>query len=222
MAPGEILTAPGKFEFVYFPLSGSVAKLVEMASGFKTGAALIGREGVIPLWCFFSQLRETPYRVEVQNEGQALRMTADDFRTLTRQGEILHEATLSYQAAFTAQVLQATACNRIHNTLQQYCKWLLMTHDRVGADRFELRQDVVGRMLSVRRMSVSLAAGQLRKQGIIDYRRGNVRILDRMGLEQASCECYRRTRDTYEAILPSVSLTSWANVSRKSAPKAAS
>lgn len=221
LAAGEILNETGKFAFVYFPLSGSVAKLVEMSSGLTTGAALIGREGVIPLWCFFSQLRETPYRIQVQNEGQALRMTAEDFGTLTQEGQPLRDIAICYQAAFTAQVLQATACNRMHNTLQQYSKWLLMTHDRVGADRFELRQDVVGRMLSVRRMSVSHAAGQLRKQRIIGYMRGNVRILNRTGLEQASCECYRRTRDIYEAILPPASLASWKNVPQKSLPKVA-
>jgi Mn-dependent DtxR family transcriptional regulator len=99
-------------------------------------------------------------------------------------------------------VLLATACNRLHQIQEQYCRWVLMTRDRTGSDEFTLTQDAIARILGVRRVSITAAARQLRKQGLIDYRRGTLKILDRSGLEKASCECYARANAVYQAILP--------------------
>jgi hypothetical protein len=202
LAPGQNLLDSGQGEFVYFPLSGAAAKFVEMANGHAIGAGIVGNEGVVPLWRFFSRSDETPFRVEMQNSGEALRMTCADFYALAKPGRPLHDLLLRFAAAFAGQVALGAACNRLHQVQEQYCRWLLMTRDRIGADEFELTQDAAARILGVRRMSVTAAARQLRKKGVVDYCRGRLVILDRPALERASCECYRRMTDIYQAILP--------------------
>lgn len=202
LEPGQVLLEPGNIEFVYFPRSGVVAKLVEMAGCQQVGAGLIGREGMIPL-CLFLNLDDTPFRAEVQNAGEAWRMPAETFRKVARRGQCLHSVLLRFTAAFAAQVSLAAACSRVHQVQQQYSRWLLMTQSRVGADEFLLTQETIAGMLGVRRMSVTAAARQLRKKGLIDYRRGKVRILDRGRLQKASCDCFRRINAVYKSILTS-------------------
>src|SRR5690242_9430427 len=152
LMPGQVLLEPGKIEFVYFPTSGVVAKVVQMKSGERVGTAMIGREGVIPL-CHFLRLDDTPFRAVVQNAGEAWRMRVKDFNAAAKPGELLHSNLLRFTAAFAAQVSLAAACSRLHQVQQQYCRWLLMTHNRVGADTFELTQDAIAGMLGVRRVS---------------------------------------------------------------------
>lgn len=200
LEPGQVLLAAGKMDFVYFPRSGVVAKLVEIANCQQVGAGLIGREGMIPL-CLFLHLDNTPFRAEVQNAGEAWRMPAEAFKKVARPGQLLHSVLLRFTAAFAAQISLAGACSRVHQVPQQFSRWLLMTQNRVGVDEFLLTQETIAGMLGVRRMSITAAARELRKKGLIEYRRGNVRILDRAKLEQASCECYRRINAVYKSIL---------------------
>jgi CRP-like cAMP-binding protein len=200
LLPGQVLLEPGKIGDVYFPLSGVIAKVVELTSGEQVEAGMIGNEGVIPL-CYFLKLDDTPFRAVVQNAGEAFRMTTKDFNPVAKPGSLLHSRLLRFTAAFAAQISLAAACSRLHPVSQQYVRWLLMTHNRIGCDEFELTQDTVAGMLGVRRVSVTAVARQLLKQGLIDYRRGKVKILNRPGLDKMSCECYRRCNATYKAIL---------------------
>jgi CRP-like cAMP-binding protein len=200
LSPGQVLLGPGKIQHVYFPISGVAAEVVQLKSGGRIGAAMIGREGIVPLSCYLL-LEDAPFRAVVQNAGEAWRMSAKDFRAMSKSGGLLHSNLLRFTAAFATQVSLAAACSRLHHVQQQYCRWLLMTHNRVGADEFALTQDAVAGMLGVRRVSVTAAARQLLKKGLIDYRRGKVRILNRPGLERMGCECYRRTYATYKTVL---------------------
>jgi CRP-like cAMP-binding protein len=108
---------------------------------------------------------------------------------------------LRYTQALFSQVAQAAACNRMHPIEERCARWLLMTHDRVGANHFMLTQDFLAQMLGVRRPSVSVAASMLQKAGLISYSRGLVVIADRPGLEAASCICYRVIRDEFERLI---------------------
>jgi CRP-like cAMP-binding protein len=99
------------------------------------------------------------------------------------------------------QISQTTACNQVHSVEQRMCRWLLMTHDRVGADEFHLTQELLAQMLGVRRPSVTVAAGRLQKAGLIQYQRGRIRIADRARLEGASCGCYERVRQDIDRLL---------------------
>jgi CRP-like cAMP-binding protein len=102
---------------------------------------------------------------------------------------------------FLNQVSQSTACNRLHAVEQRLCRWILMSHDRVGGDTVRLTQDFPAQMLGVRRASVSVVAATLQKAGFIRYRRGIIDVLDRAGLEEGSCECYGVVRREYERLL---------------------
>ena len=106
------------------------------------------------------------------------------------------------QALFT-QVAQTAACNRLHDMTERCARWLLQTHDRVKQDEFDLTHEFLAQMLGVRRATVTVAVGALQQAGLITYRRGEMRILDRVGLEEAACPCYRIVTDEYERLLPS-------------------
>jgi CRP-like cAMP-binding protein len=99
------------------------------------------------------------------------------------------------------QIAQTTACNHVHSVQQRMCRWLLTTHDRVGADEFHLTQEFLAQMLGVRRPSVTVAAGHLQRAGLIRYRRGRIRISDRAGLEACACECYDSLRREFDRLL---------------------
>ncbi len=106
----------------------------------------------------------------------------------------------SAQAMFD-QVAQTTACNRVHSVQQRMCRWLLMTHDRVGSSEFHLTQEFLAQMLGVRRPSVTVAAGHLQRSGLIRYQRGRIQIADRAGLEAGACECYDSLRREFDRLL---------------------
>jgi len=110
---------------------------------------------------------------------------------------------LRYTNAMFVQVAQTAACNRLHSVEQRLARWLLLSHDRVEGDEFELTQEFMSRMLGVRRAGVSVAANQLREIGAIDYRRGNVSVLNRTVLEGICCECYQLVKDEYDRSLKS-------------------
>lgn len=106
-----------------------------------------------------------------------------------------------YAQCFFNDVAQSVACNSLHSVEQRCARWLLMTHDRVGARTFELKQSSLSFMLATRRNAVSAAANALAKRGLIRYSRGKIEVLDRAGLEKAVCSCYRITRQEYDKLL---------------------
>jgi CRP-like cAMP-binding protein len=129
-------------------------------------------------------------------------MDAERFITQLRGGDgALFPLMLRYAQALQEQTAQSVACNRHHAIEERCARWLLMTHDRVGADQFPLTQEFLAFMLGVRRASVTVAAGMLQQAGLIRYSRGRIAVLDRAGLEAASCECYRVVQQRYEQLL---------------------
>jgi CRP-like cAMP-binding protein len=109
-----------------------------------------------------------------------------------------------YTQGMVNQISQTTACNHVHSVQARMCRWLLMTHDRVGADEFHLTQEFLAQMLGVRRPSVTVAAGLLQKAGLIRYQRGRIHIADRAGLEITACECYETVRQEFNRLLNTV------------------
>ncbi|MBI1831294.1 MAG: Crp/Fnr family transcriptional regulator [Planctomycetes bacterium] len=197
---GHVLFDLGVISHIYFPVKGIVSKVVRMDKGNGVEVGMIGNEGMAPL-CIFMDLNASPFRAIVQNSGEAWRMKADVFKALVKPGHVFHSVILRFAAAFMAQVSQSAGCNRLHSLEKRYCRWLLMTHDRVESDQFELKQEFSAGMLGVRRMSITPVAQKLQKAGMIRYRRGLITILDRPALENAACECYRRVQSIYETLL---------------------
>lgn len=187
-------------ENVYFPLNGVVSMLAHMENGALIEVATVGNEGMIGLPLFLGA-DLTPGTSFSQIPGDALRMSAKHFRkAIASPGpftKILHR----YTQALMVQISQGNACNRAHSLEERCARWLLMCHDRVGADQFLLTQEFLSQMLGVRRASVNVAAATFQQAGFIEYRRGHMRILDREGLESASCKCYAIIRDEYDRML---------------------
>ncbi len=175
---------------VYFPLSGVISMLAVMADGQGIELAALGCEGLVGLPALLGAFI-TPFRFLVQVPGEALRLDARVLQAESQRAGPLHQVLYRYANAFLMQLAQAAACNGLHTVKQRCCRWLLMTHDRVRADAFPLTQDFLARMLGVRRASVADVARMLQRDGLIQYHRGMLTILDRAGLEKAACECYQ-------------------------------
>src|SRR5579885_1413296 len=187
-----------RMSFVLFPLSCVLAKLVGNTDTKGIEVGVVGKEGVLPLYLFLG-FAHSPFTIIVQNGGAALRMTAKSFHAEVAKCQRLQELFLRYTGEFLGQISHSAACNRLHSVEQRYCRWLLMTHDRVGTDEFMLKQAFVGKALGVRRMSITPTAKKLEQAGFIKYSRGRITILNRNGIEGLACDCYRQTVACYTA-----------------------
>ena len=192
------LHEPGdKMPYVYFPNTGIISMLTVMQDGTAVEIATIGNEGMVDLFVFLG-VEESDSRLLVQVPGTALRMESARFREHVEQIPALRTLLGYYAIALFALAAQSAACNRMHPMVKRCARWLLMTHDRVDAPEFPMTHNFLSEMLGVRRPSVSVAAEALQAAGLITYHRGKVTVLDRPGLEAASCECYRLIRARFD------------------------
>jgi CRP-like cAMP-binding protein len=198
----EVLAAPNvPIRSVYFPLTGLVSLISTLADGTMVEVTTIGNEGLVGLPLF---LRATsmPLTALVQVPGEALRMDAEAFDRLLRAGsEEFSHLLYRYTQALFNQLAQHVVCNRLHSIAPRCARWLLLTHDRVGQATFPLTHEFLAQMLGVRRASVTEVAGRLQRARLIHYRYGIITILDRAGLEAASCECYGVIKQEYDRLL---------------------
>lgn len=195
---GDILCEPGKqLRHVYFPNSGIISLLTPVDGHASVEVGLVGRDGMAGMALFLGG-GVSPVRMLVQGSGTAMRIEAAAFHNEIKHNPVLQRELNRYLYRFMAQVAQTTGCNRYHRTGARLARWLLMTHDRVKSNEFQLTQNFLAHMLGVRRSSVTLAAGVLQKKKLIRYSRGRITILSRKGLERASCGCYRAVNDICE------------------------
>ncbi|MGB6450037.1 MAG: Crp/Fnr family transcriptional regulator [Steroidobacteraceae bacterium] len=174
----------------YFPLTGSMAVTIGTEEGGACEAAAIGNEGVLGLSIYFG-IQWSPNTVLQQIEGRSYRLAASVFLDSIRRSPALQRLMHRYATYTIRSAQQTAACNTLHTLRQRACRWLLMVQDRAGTAQFELPQSVLADMLGVRRQSVSEVAAELRRAGLIEYRRGVITIANRRKLEaEACCECY--------------------------------
>jgi CRP-like cAMP-binding protein len=185
---------------VYFPRSGVCSMVADEQEGRAVEVGTIGPEGFIGLPVLMGADR-MPYRVFVQIEGDGWRLSADAFRRLVEERAPVRQLLLRFAQAFHDQLSQSVACNRLHTLDERCARWLLMTHDRVHRESFELTHEFLSLMLGVRRAGVTVAMGTLQGAQIIQYTRGRVTVLDRARLEEASCACYHITRTAFDRLL---------------------
>jgi CRP-like cAMP-binding protein len=196
----QVLYEPGEpIRSVYFPDRGVVSILARMEDGAGIEAGLVGREGMVGLPLFLG--RDTaPFQAVVQVPGTGRRLEARPFRQAMKRARVLDGLLRRYLDAFLTHLAQAAACNSRHSVEQRCCRWLLLAHDRVGEDEFPLTQKFLAAMLSVRRTGVAEVAGRLQRAGLIRYCRGRVTVLNRRGLEAASCPCFRVIKERFDRI----------------------
>jgi CRP-like cAMP-binding protein len=184
---------------VYFPLT-SVFSVVAVADGrVVVEVATTGREGMVGLPLFLGS-PTSPHAAFCQIAGRAARLGADTLRKLLTVDGTLHRALNRFTQATMVQIAQNVVCNSTHSATQRACRWLLTTHDRMGRDQFDLTQEFLAQMLGVRRPTVSEIAGRLQSDGLIRYSRGVVTVVNRRGLEKASCNCYSIVKAEFDAM----------------------
>jgi CRP-like cAMP-binding protein len=194
----EILYQPNVLlSDVYFPNSGIVSLLAGVNERSTLEVGLVGREGVVGLGVFMG-VSSSLNRAVVQGAGSAMKMKATAFRKLSNHGGALQQLLQRYAHSVLTQISQSAVCNQFHAVDARLARWLLMTHDRMGNDEFRITQEFLSHMLGVRREGVSKAAGDLQKRKLIQYRRGNLKVIDRPGLEATSCGCYEIIKDESE------------------------
>jgi CRP-like cAMP-binding protein len=197
----DVLSEPGaRIRHVYFPTEGFVSLSAPVDGRTSLEVGLIGSEGMLGIPLVLG-IDTSPLRATVRGSGAALRMDALSFHR-----ELAHSAALQrnlnrYLYALMAQFAQTVACTRFHPLLERLARWLLMTHDRAHLQTFRLTHEFLAEMLGVRRVGVTKAAGVMQRGKLISYRRGQITILNRKGLEAASCGCYHAMRKTYNDML---------------------
>ncbi len=187
----------------YFPLHGVISLMARLEDGSAIETATVGPEGFVGTELLI-QPPGVPGPTNTlaigQVAGKVLRIEPEAFREAAAQPRA---ATLffGYWKAIFSQISQSVACNASHAVVQRCARWLLQTHDRVLTDSFELTQEFLADMLGVTRPAVTVAALALQESGLIHYHRGSIEVIDRKGLEQASCECYRVVRESYDRLV---------------------
>jgi CRP-like cAMP-binding protein len=192
--------AGAEIEQVYFLTSGTASAVMIMEEGNAIEVATIGNEGFVGLGVIVGA-RISPNEVFIQIPGAALRMDADALEQEARDDTPLRRILLRYNSAFLTQVSYSVACNGLHALQQRCCRWLLMSHDRMGSDSLPLTHEFLSYMLGVRRASVTEILKPLHDQGLVDNSRGMITVLNRDGLERLSCECYRKVKAEFDRLL---------------------
>ena len=185
---------------VYFPQSGIISLVVEMAVGEMIETAMVGRDGVVNGTSALDG-KISLHRGIVQMAGKTSVIDADALRSLANEFEPLRAILIRHEQVLLAQAQQSAGCNASHTVEARMCRWMLRIRDLTDSDDMPLTQEFLGQMLGVRRSSVSVVAGTLQKAGFIKYSRGHVRLLDVAQIESGACECYETVKRHYDRLV---------------------
>jgi|SRR5688572_2449571 CRP-like cAMP-binding protein len=198
---GTVIYESGRqMSHIYFPIDCIISLLQVMENGDSAEIAVVGNEGLVGIALFMGG-ETTPSRAVVQSAGSCYRCPAGALRTEFARGGPVQHALLRYTQALITQMAQTTVCNRYHTIEQQFCRWLLLSLDRLPSNELHMTQGLIANMLGVRREGVTEVAGRLQAQGTIQYSRGHITVLDRPTLERDACECYGVVKKEYDRLL---------------------
>ncbi|HUG99176.1 MAG TPA: Crp/Fnr family transcriptional regulator [Gammaproteobacteria bacterium] len=179
---------------VYFPVVGFISLVTTLEGHRPLELSLIGNEGMLGVTLGLG-IMTAPTEAIVQGAGKALRMGVQQFMSELRRSRALQRALNRHAYMLMVQLARTAGCTHFHEIEPRLARWLLVTHDRAQTDHFHLTHQLLADMLGVRRSGVTIAAGSLQKKQLVRYRRGEISVLDRRGLEAASCECYQALFD---------------------------
>jgi CRP-like cAMP-binding protein len=200
LVPGDILCEPDRhFQNAYFPIAGVISAVTMLTDRPPLELGLIGHDGMLGATLSLDVLA-APMRGVVQGAGTALVMGVAELRIELRNSPRLVVVMRRYQFRLMMQLLQTAMCTHFHEIAPRLARWLLMTHDLSTSDSVHLTHEFLAHTLGVRRSGVTIAAGALQHQGLISYTRGDIRIVDRAGLEVAACECYGVLKARYRQV----------------------
>jgi CRP-like cAMP-binding protein len=196
---GQVLAEPFEpMAQVYFPYSGAISFLVPLKDGRLVQTGVVGRGGAVGALQALEG-KVSLNRVVVQVPGRAAVVQVERLAAVLRDYPTLRPLILSQEQFFISEVQQSAACNAVHTVQQRVCRWILRMNDLVGMN-VAVTQELLAGMIGVRRTSVSAAAASLQADGIIQYRRGHIQIVDIERLKQSSCECYQTLRDYQQVV----------------------
>src|ERR1022692_2313247 len=195
-----VCEAGGVLKHAYFPQGAVASLLTVLENGSAIETANIGREGAFGLFAAMYS-RVSFNRCIVQLEGHMARCPIELLQTEFKNSEQVRNLFVSYSETLLSQVQQTVACNAMHTTEERICRWLLMMHDRAEGELLTYTHEFLSHMLGANRKSVTLAALSMQAAGLISYRRGKIQVVDRAGLEKASCECYAIVKERFDAFL---------------------
>jgi CRP-like cAMP-binding protein len=202
----EVLYEPNKpIKYVYFPNDGVICLLSTASKRVAVEIGLLGNEGMLGIPVFLGA-NSTPHLALVQAPGSAMRIEARLLREEFKRGGKLQDLLLRFTQAQLIMIAQTAVCNRLHGIDGRLSRCLLLMHDRVNGDEFQLTQNLISQMLGVQRTGITAAAGLLQKKKMIGYRRGTIAVLDRLRLEDNTCECYWIVKEEFDRLGPGPSL----------------
>ncbi len=201
---GEILFGGWEnLDYAYFPINSIVSLLYSTESGAFAEIAMVGFEGVVSVSLFMTG-QSMPNRAVVQTAGYAFRIEQKYFMEEFNCHEGLLSIMLKYTQVLITQMAQTAVCNRYHSIEQQLCRWLLQSLDRFRDNKLLMTYELIANLLGVNREKVVIAAKNLQQAGLIKYHRGNITVVDRIGLEERVCECYEVVQQEAERLLGAV------------------
>jgi len=201
---GETLEQAGRvLDHVYFPQTGLISMVTSLRDHRPIEMYMVGHEGMVGATLALG-VETTPMEGLVQAPGSAFRADAAQFKELLEQSPELQSSIDRYLYIVIEQLAQTAACNSFHEVRERLARCLLMTHDRIEGDSFYLTHSFLAGMLGVRRSAVTIAAGELQARQLIRYSRGQIKVISRSGLEEASCECYASSQASFDHWLPPV------------------
>ena len=199
---GALLQEQGeRIDHVYFPHDGIISLLAVMRQGDAIETATIGYEGAVGSFAGLG-VRRSHTRAIVQVKGAALRIAASNFRKAAEESAIVRQIIVRYGEMLLIQVQQTAACNALHPVEARLSRWLLQARDRLESNTIKLTHEFLSQMLGVRRTTVTVVANVLQQAGLIRYHRGQIEIVDRIGLEARACECYDAIRRQIDEVTP--------------------
>ncbi|MBC7436869.1 MAG: Crp/Fnr family transcriptional regulator [Bdellovibrionales bacterium] len=197
----EVLCESGKpLRYVYFPVDGFISLLTVLDGKPTLEVGMVGREGMLGAQLALG-VATTPLHALVQGVGSAWRVPTAKFRKELAQCPALHRILSRYLYVLMGQQASSAACLRYHYVEPRLARWLLMSQDRAHSSCFHITHEFLAHMLGVRRVGVTASAGALQKLGLIEYRRGEITVIDRSGLERAACSCYKTNLRSYQQVL---------------------
>lgn len=198
---GQVLYEAGEeLKYVYFPVTSIVSLLCILESGASAEIAMVGNEGIVGVSMFMSG-KTSMNRSVVQSAGAGYRLKTKFLKKEFSLSGSMTQLLLRYTQALITLMAQTAVCNRHHSLEQQFCRWLLLSLDRLESNELLVTQELIANMLGVRRETVTEAAGKLQRLGAIHYQRGHITVLDRTKLETHSCECYQVVKNEFDRLL---------------------